>query len=261
MCRMVLAVGQFDSNELVDNAISMAKDLTTEHELNVEKGQGSWTHEDGWGVAYLQNGEWRISKSTNPIFEDPSVDKLRSVDTNLMILHIRKKMGSEKSINNTHPFYYEKENPGSFMFCHNGFIDEDINFGKEFSPKGETDSERLFYSILTDMKKDKIAKAIRKNFKRYHELTGTNIILSTKNKAVVAVRKNHFPLYYQMQMAHDEKKIIISSESFANSSLNWEPIEQGDIIKIKNKELAVSIYKKNDSIIKRTFSRLKGKNS
>jgi predicted glutamine amidotransferase len=261
MCRMILAIGNFDPSEVIDNAISMAKDQNTIHELNEEKGQGSWTHEDGWGVAYLQDEKWRVSKSTEAIFKDPAVNKFRLIKTSMMILHVRKKMGSEKHINNTHPFHHVKTNPGTFVFCHNGFIDEDIFYGKEFKPQGQTDSEKLFYSILTDMKKDKIAKAIRKNFKRYKELTGTNIILSNKEKSVVAVRQNHFPRYYQMQMAHDENKIIISSEAFKNSELNWEPLEQGDIINIKNKQLVVSIYKNNESIIKRTFSKLKRKNS
>jgi len=256
---MLFAVGNIDMNLLLDGIIGMAKDETSVHELNEEKGQGSWTHADGWGISYLnEKGEWIIEKSTEAIFEDPDVDKFRSIKTNLAIVHVRKKMGSEKSIYNTHPFTIQKDNPGSYVFCHNGFIDEDIFFDSSFKLKGETDSEKLFYSILTDLKKENLVKALRKNFKRYKKLTGTNIILSTKESSVIAIRENHFPRYYRMNIGINEESFIISSEKLDNiANVIWQPLEQGDIIRIDNKNLKIDIHKLKKPILQRTLSRLR----
>lgn len=258
MCRMLLAVGKVPVNSLLDSAIAMAKDETVVHELNEEKGQGSWTHCDGWGIAYMNSkGKWIVEKSTEAIYLDPKVDLFRNVKTNLMIVHMRKKMGSEVAYNNTHPFKFEKGNPGSVLFCHNGFIDEEITHDKEFTVKGETDSEKLFYSILTDLKKNKLEKAIRRNFKRYKKITGTNIILSTKEKSVIAVKKNYFPKYYQMKMGWDDERLIISSEILpVFDGMTWQPLAQGDIISVNNDTRDVTISKQRNPIVQQFIDML-----
>ena len=257
---MLIAAGNVDTNQILDSMINMAKDLTSTHELNEEKGNGSWTHEDGWGIAYLdQNNEWKIERSTKAIFRDPTVNNFRNLKTKLAIVHVRKKMGSEVSIHNTHPFQITKENPGSYVFCHNGFIDEEVNFDKsKFTLSGETDSEKLFYSILTNMKKDKIVKAIRKNFKRYKKLTGTNIILSTKKKSVIAIRKNNFPKYYQMHLGQKSGQMVISSEELPTlTDFMWEPLDQGDVIRVDNNNLDISIYKEKIPAWKKAWNHLR----
>ena len=142
---MLIAAGEINVSQILDSMINMASDQTSIHELNEEKGNGSWTHEDGWGIAYIdQNNKWQIEKSTKAIFNDHAVEKFREIKTKFLIIHVRKKMGSEVSIHNTHPFQVTKDNPGSYVFCRNGFIDEDINFDQaKFALSGETDSEKL----------------------------------------------------------------------------------------------------------------------
>lgn len=240
---MLLALGNIDLNPLIDAMIAMAKDETNNHELNIEAGKGSWKHEDGWGIAYLQNEEWVIKKSTKAIFNDPEINNLRNLKTRLAIIHIRKKMGSETSIVNTHPFIIQKGEPKCYVFCHNGFIDEEIDFDKQFTLMGETDSEKLFYSILTDLKKEKLSKAIRKNFSRYKKVTGTNIFLSTKENTVIAIRENNFPEYYRMQIGKRDDLIVISSELIPQlSDLEWKPTVPGEIITVKHKNLKIKYH-------------------
>jgi predicted glutamine amidotransferase len=216
-------------------------------------------HGDGWGIAYLdKKGKWVIKKSTKAIYEDPLVDELRELKTNLCMIHMRKKIGSETAFENTHPFSIEKKKYGSFVFCHNGFIDEEINFDTTFQLKGKTDSEKLFYSILTDMKKDNIKKAIRKNFKKHSKLKGTNIILSSRKKSVVAVRKNSFTKYYQMSIGRGNDMIVVSSEHLGNlKGLFWEHVEQGDILDINHETLKISISKEKKGFQDKIFSKFK----
>lgn len=256
---MLIASGKIDINLILEGAILMAKDQNSLHELNKEKGPGSWTHGDGWGIAYLdENGEWQIKKSTKAIYEDSATKELKNVKTNLVILHMRKASSGGISYNNTHPFKAYDQNLGEVIFCHNGSLKEEIKFDSEYEPIGETDSEKLFYSILTDLKKDSrrntAERVIIKNFCTYQKLGGTNIIFSTKEKTIVAVRKNKFPRYFGMWLGvsnqavndgkNDNKMVIISSEEIKTlAGLSWKPIQQGDIISLMHGTLDISINK------------------
>lgn len=259
MCRMLIASGKIDINLIIEGAILMAKDQNSVHELNKEKGLGSWTHGDGWGIAYLdENGEWQIKKSATAIYEDSAVKELKNIKTNLLILHTRKASAGGISYKNTHPFKAYEKNLGTVVFCHNGSIGDKIPFDSEYELVGETDSEKLFYSILTDLKKDTgrniIESVIRKNLSSYKKLTGTNIIFSTKEKTIIAVRKNNFPKYFGMWLGisdermndkkTDNKMTIISSEKIKTlAGMSWKPIQQGDIISLTPGTLDISINK------------------
>ncbi|MBU0470689.1 MAG: class II glutamine amidotransferase [Nanoarchaeota archaeon] len=250
---MLIASGNFDLNPILDGALLMAKDQNTVHELNKEKGLGSWIHDSGWGAAYLnKDKEWVLKKSIKPIYDDPSLNEIRKIKTNLFILHIRKKIGSEISHDNTHPFRSDDEQKKeTFIFCHNGFIDEKITFDPKYELKGETDSEKLFYSILTDLKKNKLEKAVRKNLNHYRKEVGSNIILSIKEKAVIAIKENKFPKYYQMEIGKNKEMILVSSEHLTIPGLFWEPIEQGDIVTLDHDSLTTSISKEKNNLKKR----------
>lgn len=253
MCRMLIASGDLDVNSIVNGAIAMARDCISIHELNKEKGLGSWKHDDGWGIAYLnQQGKWVIKKSTIAIYDDPQVEHFKRIKTKLLVLHMRKKAGSETSINNTHPFIINNvtarygELNGPVIFCHNGFINEEIKYDSEFTVTGTTDSEKLFYSLLTDLKKEQLEKSIQNNFSRYHQLTGTNIILSSLQKAVIAIRETKFPKYYTMMLGKKQGTVIISSDKLALPEVTWTAVQPGKIITLNHKTLDISISKQKD---------------
>ncbi|MEK6899712.1 MAG: class II glutamine amidotransferase [Nanoarchaeota archaeon] len=256
MCRMLVASGNFDVNSLIDSVILMAKNENEPTKLADEPKR--FTHPDGWGLAYLSDGRWIVKKSTKAIFKDPSIDKLRNIKTNLLIIHVRKKVGSEISIENTHPFQIEHPVIGSCVFCHNGFIEEKIFFDQRYKPKGKTDSEKLFYSILTDFDRTKdIRAAIRINFQRYHPERGTNIIFATKTKTYVGARENNLPKYYQMSIGKDGQAVVISSERLKTlPGFYWKVLPQGSIAVIKNGAAICNITSKN-SFMHRLRSRFR----
>ena len=239
MCRMLIALGDIDPNTLLDNMILMAQDQTTHHELNQKKGLGSWKHSDGWGVAYLQKSSWKIVKSTKAIYQDKTIDSLRSVKSKAMLIHVRSMIGSDLSVHNTHPFQEEK-----FVFCHNGFIDEKISYDPRYKLKGKTDSEQLFYSILTNLNKKDLAASVRNTLLQYKKLTGTNIILASPQQTIVAVRENNYPTYYTMHIGKGRNALIISSEKIPSiKHMSWKLLSQGEVAVINNKERSVSIMK------------------
>src|SRR3989344_536669 len=238
MCRMIVASGDIDAAKILDSLSLMAKDQNSVHEMNNDS-PGSWQHLDGWGVAYLnEKGDLIVKKSQKAIFEDPAVKELYSLKTNLLIAHVRRKAGSEISIHNTHPFEAEHLQLGECIFCHNGVIEDEIKFNPKYKTDGKTDSERLFYSILTDIKDNNlknVVDAIRSNLKTYTQTKGTNIVLSTKDKTFVAMRKNEHPRYYSLMLGEGINFILISSEKLKTfPNISWKSLQPGDVVIINN---------------------------
>ena len=252
MCRIIVAFGNIDVAKILGSIALMAKDQNSRHEMNEKKGPGSLQHTDGWGIAYLdQKGKFVIKKSPKAIFEDPESKKTLDFKTNLLIAHVRKKSGSEISLKNTHPFKAKHSLLGECVFCHNGAIEDDIQFDQKYKPRGKTDSERLFYSILSDIKENKtedqkedkegerhshkIAATIRNNLQKYTKTKGSNIVLATKNKTFVAMRKNELPRYYGMVWAKGNDFLLISSEKLKTfPDIYWKSILPGEVITIQN---------------------------
>jgi predicted glutamine amidotransferase len=119
----------------------------------------SINHPDGWGVAYYLSGSPHIVKSTDMAKNSKLFKKVSGVVSSRTVLaHIRKSTIGETSILNTHPYQY-----GPWVFAHNGNIKNFDNCKDEIKslidPKmsnfilGETDSEVLFYYLLTHIKK------------------------------------------------------------------------------------------------------------
>jgi predicted glutamine amidotransferase len=115
-------------------------------------------HPDGWGVAYYINNIPHVVKSERSAIEDKIFDRISGiVSSDTVVAHLRAATNGKINILNTHPFQY-----GEWIFAHNGniknfdkhrekllsHIDEDL---KRFI-LGSTDSEILFYYLLTDLK-------------------------------------------------------------------------------------------------------------
>ncbi|MDP3698258.1 MAG: class II glutamine amidotransferase [Nanoarchaeota archaeon] len=255
MCRIIVASGNIDVAKILDSIILMAKDRNSLHELN-RQNQGRWQHADGWGVAYLnQKGTFTIAKSPQAIFDDPTVKKLYDLKTSLLIAHVRRKAGSEISIENTHPFKAKHSQLGECVFCHNGMVEDEITFDPRFKTQGKTDSERLFYSILSDIKDNhpkNISNTIRNNLKTYTKTKGTNIVLSTKDKTFIAMRKNELPKYYGMVLAKGNDFIVISSEKLKMfPNISWKSVLPGEVVIIQNGTSQFSLSKEKTSFLQK----------
>lgn len=117
--------------------------------------QQSSEHPDGWGVGYYHEGSPHLIKSPVAAGHDNLFHKVSGiVASNTVIAHLRKATTGTNNIVNTHPFQY-----GPWIFAHNGNIRDFAKhrqtllklIAPELSPfiLGESDSEVLFYLILT----------------------------------------------------------------------------------------------------------------
>src|SRR3989344_2686041 len=258
MCRIIVVSGNIDVPKILENLSLMAKDKNSFHELN-ERNQGRWKHADGWGIAYQdKKGDLIIKKSQKAIFEDQEVKKLDNLTTNFLITHVRKKAGSEISINNTHPFKADHSLLGECIFCHNGVIKDQITFDPQYKTQGKTDSEQLFYSILSDITEDddhKIAASIQKNLQKYVKTKGTNVVLATKDKTYVAMRKNDLPKYYGMVLGQGKDFLMISSEKLKTfPDIYWRSLLPGDVVIIHNGTTQYSIYKEKIPLLQKIIA-------
>ncbi len=253
MCRMLLAVGDFDMNELLDSIILMAKDLTILHEHNEKKGSGTWVHKDGWGIAYLKDGQWTVVKSDKAIFDDQNVNTFKTLKPEAVMLHVRWLTTGERNENDTHPFQI-----GDHVFCHNGTIRKihpsNILPKNKYTPKGKTDSEELFCSILDDFTGSN-PEIIRERLNSCDIQTGSNVILSTPSKSFVAVHFRKNPIYYKMALGKKDNTIIVGSEKVAYAKgYAWEYLDNNDLVIIDHltkrvsikKELTNTVHKENE---------------
>lgn len=231
---MLIAAGNFDINMMIEGILLMAKDENSSHEHNQDK---EWKHEDGWGAAFLENNAWRIVKSTNSIIKDRKIEKLRRIKTKVLVIHARKKTKGRKTIKECHPFFNQDKN---LIFMHNGTITGKIGYQHQFRPQGTTDSEKLFLSILSDLKQDNF-KIITTKINSFNFTSGTNTILSSPDYSIISVNYRKYPKYYQMAILKNKDSIIISSEKLKNLiGKNWKFLKDKDLVKINHDSLKIA---------------------
>ena len=112
-------------------------------------------HGHGWGVADYRNGMPLIEKQTWAAFHGEHFKKTAArVYAHTVIAHVRRATVGGTSIENTHPFQH-----GKWLFAHNGTIPHFLEVRDRMMPeidpllqndiKGTTDSEHVFYFLLT----------------------------------------------------------------------------------------------------------------
>ena len=119
--------------------------------------QQSQKHPHGWGVAYYINKAPHIIRSLTSARECSLFRQVSGVVSSQTVMaHLRKATMGDHSVLNTHPFQY-----GSWTFAHNGnvkgFEQHKETLVSMIHPElrrfilGDTDSEVLFYMLLTEI--------------------------------------------------------------------------------------------------------------
>ena len=116
-------------------------------------------HSDGWGVSYYVLGVPHVIKSCKSAIEDNLFNTISGVvSSNTVLAHLRRATMGNVNILNTHPFQY-----GNWVFAHNGDIKDfekvrpmllqEIDPNLRHFVLGNTDSEAIFYYLLTHVAK------------------------------------------------------------------------------------------------------------
>jgi len=130
--------------------------VAASQELNAFRlrgGQGA-DNPDGWGLAWQENGTFRLAKEPTPAHQSTLFAQLSgSTHSNLIIAHVRKaSFPPEINMGNTHPFQRVccgKE----WVFAHNGMVPDIVDIELSSNnpvccPTGRTDSEYAFCHLL-----------------------------------------------------------------------------------------------------------------
>jgi glutamine amidotransferase len=146
-------------------------------------------HPDGWGVAYYINQHPHIVKSSSAAINCNIFKKVSGVvSSNTVLAHIRNTTLGANNILNTHPFQF-----GNWVFAHNGNIKNFDQVKDQIKEKvspilrrhilGETDSELIFYFLLSELSKkvsldtcpfpiEVLTKSIRSSVKKIVDIVG-----------------------------------------------------------------------------------------
>lgn len=112
-------------------------------------------HKDGWGIAFYENQGHRIFRDHEPASTSALLKTIKElhIKSRTVIAHIRKATVGAVSLRNCHPFKRELWGQ-TWIFCHNGDLpDYHPPLTGNFTPEGETDSERAFCYMMESLSK------------------------------------------------------------------------------------------------------------
>jgi glutamine amidotransferase len=178
------------------------------------------SHAHGWGVVTYKEGTPQIVRQAWAAYHGEHFRKAAaSVYSDMVIAHVRRATVGAPRLENTHPFTH-----GKWAFAHNGTIPEfpriqdDLRqlIAPQYLPEisGETDSEHLFYYLMTliDQAHDRpvekaVAQAlsdIKKMLKEYDitQKAGLNVLLCD-GKTIYGSRSGRSLFYTNRNGIHD----------------------------------------------------------
>ena len=111
-------------------------------------------HRDGWGIAYYSQNTARIIKESTAASNSACMNFVKnySINSHIIMSHIRYATQGELSLRNTQPFSRELTGK-EHVFIHNGDLklDDKKYSNNRFQPMGETDSEKAFCYLMGEM--------------------------------------------------------------------------------------------------------------
>ncbi len=227
MCRMLIAVGKVRIDRVIDDFLQMAGDKNERHENNENE---FFPHGDGWGFVYLDEGQLKIDRAVTPCYEDERFLRYKTTQSPFYIMHARKTSQGNITPENVHAFHHS-----GYVFCHNGTVKEKLSYDAKFLPQGETDSERLFYHLLSNGKGKPIDEyTIRETYAKIRNYSGLNTIISDGEMSYIVNWYSKNPLYYTMKVLRTDEFTIISSEILPHlEDKSWRKLENREILKLK----------------------------
>lgn len=193
-------------------------------------------HEDGWGLAFYQQGKLVVHKSGVNLLEetDQVLGILSAAQSSpLMILHLRKSAwANTSSTRHAHPFHLDNT-----VFFHNGVVYDYQGLIPAITLPGlgadARDTEVLFYHVMSGGSLD-----LGRNFldsaalvKDNHRFSALNCLFSDGAKLFAYRDYAKEPDYYSLFKAWSENSWFISSEPL-DENLRWEMMAKEEFLAI-----------------------------
>jgi len=215
----------------------------------------SSVHCDGWGMSTLdQNGQnILLEKRVEAAAQSASFDS--TLANNLAdgaLLHLRwATKGLSVSENNTHPFTY-----GEYSFIHNGSILPPDSFTTFIAPKfvslivGETDSERYFYLVLTEVEKLGLVAGIKSALaiiKDHGQTTSLNCMLMNRDHFITvsehnSARKPEWASddYYEIKYLPTAQGVLFASSGW--NQPGWKSLDNHSLAVVNRSTFEIEVF-------------------
>ncbi len=225
MCRLVMALGKFSIEKLVDAAIGMSEGRLSDHDGPLLK------HINGWGAVWRdRNSPTGISVYRNVGQIDLNVAKevLQNVDTDFLAIHIRHATVSKNvGINFVHPLNSSSHQIQWYMM-HNGYlptIHEKLNMNESVFDTQE------YYDYILPKNLDFLNGSEIISKLNHLKVGGTsaNAIIVNPSKIYVihwSMPDISSPKYFTLNTTYDDRALYISSEMRPEITKieNWKPL-------------------------------------
>jgi predicted glutamine amidotransferase len=210
----------------------------------------SSVHCDGWGVATFDHNSDESHLTRAPEIAQGSQtfkETISNTKTDGALLHLRwATSGIPVSENNTHPFISH-----GYSFIHNGAIypanalDNSISQKFKTEIKGETDSERYFYFILSEIEKhglvEGVVSAVRE-IKAVHDFSSINAMLMTESHFITVCehdpeRKPSWAVdgYYDLFYKFNDGDLVVASSGWDQSG--WKNLPNHSVLVVERATL------------------------
>ena len=173
----------------------------------------------GWGLAYIQRGEWKHYRNINPVWED-NLDQFG--ETDLILAHARSAFQDRDiAIENNMPFYDDR-----YVFIFNGEL-----HGVKINAAGRIGAEKIF-NFIKRFNHGNMAQAIIRARaiieKRSNYIRAMNLIIADRDTASVASMFNEEEEYFTMYYKESSDGVIICSEKYPDGH-KWLALENRSV--------------------------------
>jgi glutamine amidotransferase len=227
--------------------------LNSEHSLIEQSKSADMTkyevNGDGFGVGwYGQKTEPGLFRSIRPAWNNVNLKSLaQHVESPLFLAHVRAATGTPIQETNSHPFKYQH-----WLMVHNGIIHQFGCLKKELlelidnqyfvNILGSTDSEVLFYLLMTNGLQTDVKLAVEKTIVqvetialRHHSKPALRMTLGISNgESLWAIRystdRRSSTLFYTLIGEQAQSDILVVSEPLDETSQNWHPVDENAIM-------------------------------
>ncbi len=236
MCRMIAAIGEFNNADIIAAIKNMSCAKNSNHEYTDE--EPLLTHFDGWGCAYKEEHGWQTYKSASSVYDEEEFP-FKDLKTSALVVHARAATVGEENLANTHPFV--NQNTGLILF-HNGTIQLPPT-PTVLTPKGETDSEKLFLCIAERVLEGKtVVQAIDEELSLLTEFWGANLFVLSDSYLYATCLHKITPRYYTMYVGVTDTATFIASEMVPIPEVTWTPINNKRLLKVSLEDASFSVH-------------------
>lgn len=209
-------------------------------------------HGDGWGTAWYDEEELRVTKAADAAHASPAYAQVTdAVRRDAMLVHLRwATLGFPVRTENSHPF-----SAGKLAFAHNGSFTASERLDERIAPevaplrKGDTDSERYFLAVLSALQHSGPVDALRSTVRHLvqnYRFSSLNCLLLTPDALYVvaqydqqAERREKEEHYFRMRYSITPEHVVVASSGWPQEG--WETLPSGSLLVIRRASLETEV--------------------